>query len=266
MAHLQLKGNLACVTGASSGIGEDIAEVLASRGCNLIVVARREEKLKQLCERLQLKYAISATYLVCDLTAPDAVANLMSDLADTPLRILINNAGFGQTGPFVDTDQAAMQRMFQLNMVTLADLCYAVLKHFERTKEPCAIMNVGSIAGYQGVPNMTSYAATKAFVNHFSEGLAWEYHGTHIAVTCLQPGKTESEFFDVADMRGSRFASGNVMSSKDVAKQGIDALVQGKAKLVTGWANKVSVFGLRLFPRFVVRLVISSMFKDYARH
>jgi short-subunit dehydrogenase len=265
MAQLQLKGKWACVTGASSGIGEDIAEVLAMRGCNLVLVARRGEKLKEICERLQQKHGIQADWIARDLTLPNAARELMTELADKPIRVLINNAGFGQTGPFIQSDQAAMHRMFQLNMSALADLCYEGLATFEKTKEPCAIMNVGSIAGYQGVPHMAGYAATKAFVNHLSEGLAWEYHGTNISVTCLQPGKTESEFFDVADMRGSKFASGNVMSSMVVAQQGVDAMVQGKAKIVTGWANKISVFGLRLFPRFVVRMVISSMFKDYAR-
>lgn len=263
MTHIKLKGNLACVTGASSGIGEDIAEVLAAQGCDLIVVARREERLKALCARLIEKHGIKATWLARDLTATDAAANLMAELRDKPLRIFINNAGFGQTGPFVKTDQAEMHRMFQLNMSVLADLSYQVLRHFETLKEPCALMNVGSIAGYQGVPNMVSYAATKAFVNHFSEGLAWEYHGSHISVTCLQPGKTESEFFDVADMRGSKFASGGVMSSRVVAEQGVAAMVKGKAKIVTGWTNKISVFGLRLFPRSVVRMVISNLFKDY---
>lgn len=264
MAKLQLKGNWAVVTGASSGIGEDIATVLAERGCNLILVARREERLKDICQRLQQKHSIDATYLARDLTAPNAAANLVKDVSSKPVRIFINNAGFGQSGPFAQSDQQAIHRMYQLNMNTLSDLCYAVLPQFEKTKEPCAIMNVGSIAGYQGVPNMASYAATKAFVNHLSEGLAWEYHGTHITVTCLQPGKTESEFFDVADMRDGKFAKSNVMSSREVAKQGVDAMLRGKARIVTGWGNKISVFGLRLFPRSVVRMVITNLFKDYS--
>ena len=258
------KDRWALVTGASSGIGKELAEELAHRGTNLVVVARRENLLTDLATNLEKKYGVKVVVHAMDLTAPDAAVALTEFLKEYEVSILVNNAGFAATGPVLDTEWATYRRMLDLNMGFLCELTYRMLPDLKR-RDQARILNVGSIAGYQGVSNMVIYSATKAFVNNFTEGLQWELHGSNVAATCLQPGKTESEFFDVAHMRGTRFVKSGVMSARAVARQGIDAMQKGKPSLVTGWMNKISIFGLRLSPRWLVGFTIRNMFREMGR-
>ncbi len=261
---LFLKDRWAVVTGASAGIGKAIAEILAARGCFLFLVARREARLESLAQTLAKTYGVKVKWCALDLIARDAAATLFQQLEPYPISIVVNNAGFAVAGRLEKADGEELSRMIDLNIGFLTEFCRLMVPRLKDRSEGGHILNVGSVAGYQGVPFMASYAATKAYVNHFTEGLNWELRGTGVGVTCLQPGQTASEFFQVAGLSDSKMANAGLLSCEQVAREGVNAMVKGKPKTVAGLLNKVRVFGLRLTPRSLVRLVITGMFRDMA--
>jgi len=178
---------------------------------------------------------------------------------------VVNNAGIGMTGPFHTQDAGVIATMLNLNIRFLTEFCHIMVPVLKASGDTCRILNVGSVAGYQGVHNFMPYAATKAYVNNLSEGLNWELHGSNITVTCLQPGSTRSEFFDNAAMEGSFMATYDVMTSGAVARAGVTAMMAGKAFIVPGITNKIKIFSLRFTPRALLRRVIYWMFRDLAR-
>lgn len=258
----QLAGRWAVITGASAGIGKAIAEECASRGCHLIIVARRLDRLQELAKSLSAKHGVSVKPIAMDLSEPGAAEALAEQVRTDPVSIVINNAGFGTSHVFPENDPKTLSTMVDLNIRFLMLFTHAMLPRLVKC-DAARVMNVGSIAGYQGVPNFVAYAGTKGFVNNFTEGLAWEYAGSTVKFTCLQPGGTKTEFFDVADMTGSSFAKGG-MSAQRVATLGVDAMVKGKERIVTGLLNKASVAAQRFLPRFVTRMTLRHMFKDLA--
>ena len=258
----ELKDRWAVVTGASAGIGKCLAIELAKRGCHLVLVARRKALLESLAESLKADYGIHAEVFPEDLTGENAAGLLSAAVADKPISILVNNAGFAQTGPFENGDWKKLHAMIKLNVVFLTGFTHAMLPRLKMAEGGARILNVGSLAGYMGVPMMSCYAATKAFVNHFSEGLAWELRRTEVRVTSLEPGSTQSEFFEVAGMSKSLMSRINVSRAETVAKQGVRAMVAGRRRLVAGLPNKIGVFALRLSPRWLVGLVVRHLFKD----
>ena len=260
----RLKNRWAVITGASSGIGLALARELAARGCHLFLTARRESLLREHAEALGKKHKVEVAFAALDLAEAGAASRLLTHLKPYPISILINNAGFARSGLYEKESWPEVSRMIDLNVKFLSEFTLLMLEPLRNFAGPARILNVGSVAGYQGVTNMVPYAATKAFVNHFSEGLNWELRGTNVTVTCMRPGKTASEFFEVAGMTGSKLTRSGVMSSEAVAKQGIRAMIKGKPHVVTGWVNKVMVFSLRLSPRDMVRRVITGMFRDLA--
>lgn len=257
-----LKNQWAVVTGASSGIGTEIARQLAAGGCHLILVARRQERLEQVARRMEGDYGIQTRVVPLDLTAAGAAGQLCEKVADLPVSVLVNNAGFGKTGPLNGEPFEVYQRMVTLNIGLLTELTHLLLPRLKEAPAGARILNVGSIAGYQGVPNMAVYSATKAYVNHFSEGLHWELLQTKVRVTNLAPGKTESEFFDVASMRGTDFARRGVLGADRVAQLGVKAMVAGKRNIITGWDNRLNVFALRFSPRWLVGAVLRFLFRE----
>ncbi|CAM2008373.1 SDR family NAD(P)-dependent oxidoreductase [Acanthopleuribacter pedis] len=257
-----LNNQWAVVTGASSGIGTEIARRLAGSGCHVVLVARRQERLNEVAARLEQEHRVQTRVLPLDLTEPGAAQRLGEAVADLPITVLVNNAGFGKTGPFNGEDFAVYQRMVTLNILFLSELTYQLLPRLREAAGGARILNVGSIAGYQGVPNMVVYSATKAYVNHFSEGLHWELSDTKVRVTNLAPGKTESEFFDVASMRGTQFARTGVLSAERVANLAVKAMVAGKRNVITGWDNRLNVFALRFSPRWLVGVVLRFLFRE----
>jgi len=258
----ELKDRWAVVTGASAGIGKCLAIELAKRGCHLVLVARRRERLEELANTLKAEYRISAEVFPEDLTGENAAGLLAAAVAEWPISILVNNAGFAQSGPFENGDWEKLQSMIQLNVVFLTAFTHAMLPRLKMAENGARILNVGSLAGYMGVPMMSCYSATKAFVNHFSEGLAWELRGTKVRVTSLEPGSTRSEFFEVAGMSKSLMSRINVMRAEKVAKQGVRVLIRGRRRWVAGVLNKLGVFALRLSPRWLVGVVVKHLFKD----
>lgn len=261
---IKLIDRWALVTGASSGIGESIARELAARGCHLFLVARRESRLRDLAAELSGKHRIQVRLAAMDLSVPGAADALLAAIEGLPVSVLVNNAGFAATGLFEAIPRPTVTSMIDLNVKFLTELTQRMLPALKAHPRGAAILNVGSIAGYQGVINMAAYAATKAYVNNLTEGLNWELRDTNVHATCLAPGKTASEFFEVAGMSGTGMARSGLMSSEAVARQAVMALEKGKPAIVTGWLNKLMVFSLRLSPRGMVRGVITRMFRDLA--
>lgn len=260
-----IKNRWALVTGASTGIGKAIAENLAKQGCNLFLVARRDHLLQEIAVQLISKYKVEVKWYALDLTHQGAATMLADQLKRYPVSILINNAGFAVAGKFEQSEWTRLNNMIDLNMRFLTQFTHLMLPRLLAMKDGARILNVGSIAGYQGVPNLVTYAATKAYVNHFTEGLNWELRNTAVKVTCLQPGQTASEFFEVAGVTEAHMANTGLMTCDEVAKVGIKAMIKGQPRLVAGFLNKLLIFSLRFSPRSSVRMVITKLFQDMGK-
>ena len=261
---MNLQGRWALVTGASSGIGRAIAEELAARGCHLCLVARREERLRAAAAEIKERHSVDTLVIAMDLSQQAAPADLAERLGGRPISVLVNNAGFSITGPLAGNEVTELGKMIDLNVKFPTAFTRIILPRLLELPEGGAILNVGSVTGYQGVVNMAAYAATKAFVNNFSEGLNWELRGSRVTVSCLQPAQTASEFFQVAGCSEAKMANTGLSTPQQVARAGIALLVRGKPKTVVGMINKIKVFGLRLSPRWLVRVVITRLFADMA--
>jgi len=257
--------NTTLITGASSGIGEAFARKLASRGRNVLLVARSEDKLIALCNELGRINRIRAQYVAIDLAKPESPECLFAEVEKRELVIdmLINNAGFGSMGEFAKLDLARELNMIDLNIKSLVDLTYRFLIPM-RSRKQGTIVNVASTAGFQPVPFMATYAATKAFVLSFSEAL-WEEnrpHGVHVMALC--PGVTETNFFDAAQiqMPPMRVAQ----TPEEVVDTALSGLARKKSHIVSGWSNFLMIEAERLVPRsFVVKMagsVLRSHFKE----
>lgn len=245
------KMNTALITGASSGIGEAFARKLAAQGRNVLLVARSEDKLISLCNELGRISSIRAQFVTFDLSKPESPAQLFEETEKRGLTIdlLINNAGFGSMGEFANLELARELEMIDLNVKALVALTHIFLEPM-RARRQGAIINVASTAGFQPVPFMATYAATKAFVLSFSEAL-WEEnrrHGVHVMALC--PGVTDTNFFEAA--RIQKPAMRTVQSPEDVVVTALRALKRGKPRVVSGWTNLLMVEAERLVPRSVV--------------
>lgn len=236
---------LALVTGASAGIGKELARVLAVDH-DLVLTARREPELRALAAEL----APARCHVVpADLADPAAPRALFDAVAGLTVDVLVNNAGFGDLGPFADADLAKMLRMIQVNVTALTELTGLFLPGM-RARGRGAILNVGSVAGFQPGPFMAVYYATKAYVNSFSEALWSELRGSGVTVTCLAPGRTVSEFATVAGF--AEGASGPMADTRSVAEAGVRAMKRGKRMVVTGLSNRLLLFAERFVPRGLV--------------
>ena len=258
----------ALVTGASSGIGETFARELANRNTNLVLIARSQDKLEQLASELTSKHQIKTEVIVQDLTEPGAGQVVFDRVQAKGLSIdlLINNAGFGDYGAFSDRDLSKHMAMVQLNITVLLELTGLFLPEMQELGSG-GIINISSIAGFQPLPYMSVYAATKAFVLNFSEALWAENKdlGVHILAVC--PGPTESEFFKRADFP-NKFAKGNgnsnsMASSEEVVKQALKAMDQKQSTLVTGGiSNQLLVNVPRFVPRDFLVSAVEKQFKQ----
>jgi uncharacterized protein len=246
--------NTSLITGASSGIGAAFARKLAKRGRNVLLVARSEDKLIALCNELGRLSGIRAQYVAMNLTEPDAATRLFEETQKRDLEIdmLINNAGFGSMGEFTRLDLAHELEMIDLNVKSLVELTYKFLPPM-RERRQGTIINVASTAGFQGVPFMATYAATKAFVLSFSEAL-WEENRRHgIRVLALCPGVTDTNFFAAANI--DRPPMRTVQTAEEVVDAALRGLKHGKSTVISGWANFLTVEAERFFPRSFVTKV-----------
>ena len=251
--------NTTLITGASSGIGAAFARKLAARGRNVLLVARSEDKLITLCNELGRLSGIRAHYYALDLMKPGAAAELLEETKRRELVIdtLVNNAGFGSMGDFVRLDPARELEMIDLNIKALVDLTQRFLGPM-RDRGQGTIINVASTAGFQAVPYMATYAATKAFVLSFSEAL-WEENrqfGVHVMALC--PGVTETNVFKASRME--RPPMRTIQTPEDVVETALRALKHRKPSVISGWTNWIAVEAERFVPRsFVTKIAAKAL-------
>jgi short-subunit dehydrogenase len=240
----------ALVTGASSGIGAELARVHAERGGDLVVVARRQDRLEALRAELEKAHHITVHVLVKDLAQDDAAQQIHDELQARGVRVdyLMNNAGFGNRGFFYEQDWAVNAGIIHVNILALAALTRMFLPQMVERHEG-RVLNVASMAGFVPGPLQSIYYASKAFVISFSEAIANELRRTGVTVTALCPGFTETEFGRVAGVRSIRSFS-RTFSAREVAEIGYEAMLEGKTIVVPGVLNRFFIHGLlRLAPR-----------------
>src|SRR3989440_5286397 len=254
--------NTTLITGASSGIGEAFARKLAARGHNLLLVARTEEKLVMLCSELGRIQSIRAQYVAMDLSKPDAPARLFAETQQRDLEIdfLINNAGFGSMGDFAKLDLEGELNMIDLNIGALVELTHRFLQPM-RERRSGRIINVASTAGFQAVPFMATYAATKAFVLSFSEALWEENRPYGIRVMALCPGVTETNFFEAARMQ--RPPARVSQTAEEVVETALRALRRGKSSVISGWTNFFMIESERIVPRKLILRTVGAVMRPY---
>jgi short-subunit dehydrogenase len=243
----------ALVTGASSGIGLDLARIFSRDGWNVVLVARSEAKLREIAAELP-----GAQVLVADLAKRDAAAEIVAELKRRNIEIdaLVNNAGYGLAGDFVTNDLQREVDMIQVNVVALMQLTKLLLPPMIARKRG-RILNVASTAGFQAGPGMAVYYATKAFVILFSEAIDDELRNTGVTVTALCPGPTETGFAGVANMTESRlFTMARPMSSAVVARAGYRGMMAGRRLVLPGVKNKLLVQLTKVSPRRAVTSVV----------
>jgi uncharacterized protein len=251
---------LALVTGASGGIGHELAQILARHGHDLVLVARSADKLAALAERLELDHGIEVRAIAKDLARPEAAAEIHEALAAEGLAvdILVNNAGLGLLGKFAEIGIEGDVEMLRLNVEAPTMLTRLLLPSM-LDRGSGRILNLASTAGFQPGPLMAVYYATKAYVLSFSEALANEVAGTGVTVTALCPGPTETGFSSRAGSEQSRLFKGPTMDARTVAGIGYAALMAGKPVVIPGLRNRILAFSVRLAPRRVVTQIARRM-------
>ncbi|MCS5729058.1 SDR family oxidoreductase [Herbiconiux moechotypicola] len=248
------RGTRALITGASSGLGAEFARRLAGRGADLVLVARRADRLEALAAELKTAHGVTVTVLPADLTAPDAAESLHGRLAERGIAVqtLVNNAGFGVHGPVLEAEPGALAAEIQLNIGALVALSRAFLPELvsaARGGASTALVNVASTAAYQPTPMMAVYGASKAFVLSFTEALAWETRESRLKVLALSPGATRTEFFDVVGTEAA--AVGSYQTSEQVVETALRALDRRRtpASVISGRANAVTAGFAGVMPR-----------------
>jgi hypothetical protein len=252
----------ALITGASSGIGYELAKLFAADEINLVLVARREEKLNELARELQAKYSIDVKVYAEDLSNPDNVEKLYEWTKNEEIRVeyLVNNAGFGDHGLFIRTNWEKERKMIDLNVTTLTYLAKLYGKDMAYRKSG-RIMNLASTASFQPGPFMNVYFSTKHYVLAFSEALANELKNFKVTVTALCPGPTRSGFQKEANVEGSDFANKNIPTSEEVARYGYKQMMKGKTVAVHGFKNRLLANSVRFMPRNLVTNITAKMMK-----
>ncbi len=244
----------AVITGASSGIGLELAGLMASDRINLVLAARNREKLETIRDNLTEKYGIGVTIIQIDLSDEASPDELFDEIKKSGLQIdyLINNAGFGDYGLFIESDPDKLSRMIDLNVKALTKLT-GLFAPLMVLRGRGAIMNVASTAAFQPGPLMAVYYATKAYVLSFSQALAKELEGSGVTVTALCPGATDTGFKSAANLEGSKLLAGRrIAAARDVARYGYRAMLKGKRIAVHGLLNRVLVFSVKLMPSSLV--------------
>lgn len=258
----ELKGRTALVTGASSGIGADLARELASRGCDLVLVARRVDALEALATELR-QSGVKATVLPADLSGAQTREQLLKDVVAAGLKIdvLVNNAGFGVFGNFAATEWSRLDQMLQLDIVALTHLTRLFVpgmieRQFGR------ILQVASTGAFQPSPNYAAYSAAKSYVLSFGVALNCELKGTGVSCTTLCPGVTATEFFDVAGQKFTWYQRMTVMKPPEVARRGMRALLARRPEVVAGSVNALMAWSTRLMPRPLTAVVANELMKN----
>lgn len=258
---MELTGKTILITGASSGIGKSFAYLFASKGSNVVLIARSKDKLDKIAQDIQQKHGVAALAYQKDLGAAQASQELYDQLKSdqVDVDILVNNAGFGKWGRFEGFSMADYQGMIQLNITALMELCYLFIEDFKE-KPAAGIINVGSTASFIPVPYSSVYAATKAFVLSFTEGLVGEFDDTTVRISCLCPSGTASNFNVVANSnKHADNSTDALMSSDEVALMGLEAFLANKHYVVTG--RKSSIFLARILSRKRILTMVANYWK-----
>lgn len=245
------------ITGASSGIGEAFARRLAEEGHNLVLVARTEDKLRSLCDELKEAHGITAHFIAVDLVDFEADRRLFQETERHGLEVdwLINNAGFGSMGDFAELDLERELEMINLNICALVALTHRYLQGM-RERKSGTIINVSSAAGFQPIPFMATYAATKSFVTAFSEAIAEENRPFGIQVLALCPGSTDTNFFKASNIDRMMKVKGQ-QTVDDVIDTALDAADGKRSKVVSGWANYLVASATNFVPNSLITWVIA---------
>ena len=242
----------ALITGASSGIGRAMSFLFAKDGIGLVITARNESALIELQKEINAQYSVPVTVIACDLSETGAAHALHQNIQSKGITIdyLINNAGFGDTGWFVQTQWSKNDQMIQLNITALTALCQCFIPEMKERKFG-RILNVASTAAFQPGPTMAVYFATKSYVLHFSEAINSELKGTGVSVTALCPGPTETNFANAAGFKDDGIFDKNQKfpSAEEVAQFGYQALMDQKSVVIHGLKNYILANSGRFFPR-----------------
>jgi uncharacterized protein len=256
-----IAGKWALVTGASSGLGVEFATLLAERHANLVLVARRTDLLQQLAARLRREHPVSVIVEGCDLSPAGSGTALKErlDALGVAVGVLVNNAGYGLYGDFVDQPLRQTTTMLALNVVSMTELTGIFAADMVR-RGSGYILLVASLLGYQPVPGYAAYAASKAYVLHFGEALHDELEPHGVVVTVLAPGAAATAFVDVAHQRDTWALRLLMMQPRPVAAIGIEALLRGRSSVVAGVRNKLIALSNRFTPRRIQRLIFQRVF------
>jgi short-subunit dehydrogenase len=255
----------ALITGASKGIGKAIAEELAARKFNLLLVARSQELLQAVAKDIISKYKVQADYLSLDLSSPNAAQQVFNWCKEKnySIEILVNNAGYGLSGLFEKYSVAENTNMMQVNMITPVQLCQLFLPMLKQQKQ-AYLLNIASSAAYQAVPYLSVYAGTKSFVLSWSRGLRQELKKSNVSVTCISPGSTDTDFVVRAQIgeKGLKTAKKVNMTAEAVAKIAVKSMFAGKAEVITGFINKLGALMVWLLPKGLVEKTAMKIYEE----
>ncbi len=245
------------ITGASSGIGKDLAYIYAQKTNNIVLVARRIDKLSKIKSDIEKKYKVDVYIFEQDLSQKDSADLLFKKLVDLNIDILVNNAGFGIKEIFKEVDIERVTDMLMLNIVTLTRLTKLFADKMLKSSGG-KIVNIASTAAFQAIPTFAAYAASKAYVLHFTEALASEYKNTNVNFIAICPGATQSEFMDTANVKNVKFLK--MPTSKQVAEYIYKSVQNNTTTAIHGLANKFLVFMLRFSPRKLNTYIAAKFF------
>jgi short-subunit dehydrogenase len=257
----------ALVTGASAGLGAELSRLFAEDGHDVVLVARRRDKLDAIASEITQKHGVRATVVAEDLTdaaAPERIARAL-DERDIAVEFLVNNAGFGTTGAFSKLDPKRELAMVQINVASVVHLTRLFLPGMIARRSG-RVLNLGSTAGFQPGPFMAGYYASKAFVNSFTEALWFELRGTGVTATVSCPGATATEFAQVAGNAETRLFRMGTMGAREVALHAYRAMMRGRRMAIPGLKNKLGLHSLRIAPRAMVLRLAAGLNKDESAH
>ncbi len=245
------------ITGASMGIGFEMAKVFSREGTDLVLVSRDEKALREIAEELERQGGIEVKIIAKDLSLKHAAEEIFRELEEEGIEVdeLINNAGFGALGAIVNLENQLQLDMIEVNVSAVTELTRLFLPGMLQRGRG-GVLNVGSVAGFQPGPNMAVYFATKAYVLSFTEALAEEVKGSGVRVTCLAPGPTRTGFGERSGMGKIRIFEMWMMSADEVARAGVEGFRRGDVIIIPSITNKIGTFLIRLLPRFVVRRLV----------
>ena len=257
----------ALITGASGGIGYELALLFAQDRYDCILVARSRDKLTELAARLESEFRVKTLVIAKDLSRPTAVDEIYEEVTATPMQVevLVNNAGFPVFGLFVETDLKVELEMLQVNVIALTALTKLILKGMVERRAG-RILNLASTASFVPGPLMAVYYASKSYVLSFSEALANELRGTGVTVTALAPGPTRTGFQKHGELEDSRLFQGEIADAASVALAGYRGLMAGKTLVIPGFTNKLVPWITRLSPRGAVTRVVHRMHERTPQH